>query len=259
LQAEKPDMMFRGFNYFFMGNFLLSMYRLTRDKQQLELLTRVLHYYFKRFAPSDLSFGLNPQEIDRALKEAGMVKEANWLRQQFREKAAAFIHMGDQYERSEVNYEQSTVAGVVMFLLDMYQLEGDSAILAGARKHMEVLEGFDGCQPDYRLHGVGLRHWDGFWFGREELWGDTMPHHWSTLSAYAYYRYYQITGDPLYELKARQSLQANLTLFHTDGSADYTFIYPYRVNGRAAHMPDPLSNDQDWALYYYVELMCQSS
>jgi len=256
LQAKKPDMMFRGFNYFFMGNFLLSMYRFTHDNQQLALLIRVLDYYFKRFAPSDLSFGLNPQEMDKTLKEAGMNKEADWLRQQFREKAAAFIHMGDQYEPSEVNYEQSTIAGVLMFLLDMYRLEGDSAILAGARKHMELLEGFDGCQPDYRLHGVGLRHWDGFWFGREELWGDTMPHHWSTLSAYAYYRYYQITGDPLYELKARQSLHANLSLFHEDGSADYTYIYPYRVNGKAAHRPDPLSNDQDWALYYYVELMC---
>ena len=31
-----------------------------------------------------------------------------------------------------------------------------------------------------------IRHWDGYWFGRERLWGDVFPHYWSVLSAAAY-------------------------------------------------------------------------
>ncbi len=248
------DMTFRGFNYFFVGAFLLKMYRLTKQRMYLDDLVGGLGKYFGKFPLSDLSFGLNPREVDIALREAGMTEEAERLACHFKDKAYAFVRMEEQYAPSEVNYEQSTVAGVVMFLLDTYRLTGDRHILEGAHKHLALLEGFDGCQPDFRMHGVGLRHWDGFWFGHYELWGDTLPHQWSTLSAYAYYRYYQITSDKTYYHKSIRSLNANLCLFREDGAADYVFIYPHKVNGRSGHAFDPISNDQDWALYYYLEI-----
>ena len=42
---------------------------------------------------------------------------------------------------------------------------------------------FGGPQPHVRLRDIAIRHWDGYWFGREQLWGDVFPHHWSVLTA----------------------------------------------------------------------------
>jgi len=249
------DMTFRGFNYFFVGAYLLNLYRLTRRQECLTDLVGVIDKYFDKFSMSDLSFGLNPDAVVRELKDANRPAEAERLSRLFKDKAYAFVHMQERYEPSEVNYEQSTVAGVVMYLLDSYLLTEDPFILEGAIKHLSLLESFDGCQPDFRMYGVGLRHWDGYWFGKHELWGDTLPHQWSTLSAYAYYRYYRITSDRSYYEKSMRCLNANLSLFREDGAADYVFIYPHKVNGRPGHAFDPISNDQDWALYYYLEIV----
>jgi len=254
-ESETKDMAFRGFNYFFVCAFLMKMYRLTKDPLYLQDTVGVLAAYFDKFALADLSFGLNPNEVVQALKEERLDQEAERLTRSFVDKAYAFVRMGEQYEPSEVNYEQSTVAGVVMYLLDVYRLTGDRFIREGALKHLALLECFDGCQPDFRMYGVGLRHWDGYWFGKYELWGDTLPHQWSTLSAYAYYRYYQITADRTYYDKALRCLYANLCLFRETGAADYAFIYPHKVNGRPGHLFDPISNDQDWALYFLLECL----
>ena len=45
-------------------------------------------------------------------------------------------------------------------------------------------------------------------------------------------------------------MRSNLISFNPDGSATCAFIYPSCVNGRPAHVADPLANDQDWALVY---------
>jgi hypothetical protein len=58
---------------------------------------------------------------------------------------------------------------------------------------MPSLEAFNGNQPDVHLYDIGIRHWDGYWFGKNELLGDTMPHYWSALTAIAFQRYYQCT------------------------------------------------------------------
>jgi len=47
-------------------------------------------------------------------------------------------------------------------------------------------------------------------------------------------------------------LQSLLTGFFADGSATCAFIYPSCVDGRPAHVADPLANDQDWALVYAI-------
>ena len=45
-------------------------------------------------------------------------------------------------------------------------------------------------------------------------------------------------------------LRSLLTGFFPDGSATCAFVYPSCVDGRPAHVADPLANDQDWALVY---------
>ena len=51
-----------------------------------------------------------------------------------------------------------------------------------ARKQLDVLELFNGIEPSYHLREVAIRHWDGYWFGKRKLYGDTFPHYWSALT-----------------------------------------------------------------------------
>ena len=75
------------------------------------------------------------------------------------------------------------------------------------------MELFNGKQADYHLFENAIRHWDGYWFGKYECYGDTFPHYWSTLSGDVFASYAQITGDKSYEHKAKASLRGCLNLF----------------------------------------------
>ena len=115
-----------------------------------------------------------------------------------------------------------------------------------------MLESFGGFQPSYHLNEIAIRHWDGYWFGKREFWGDTFPHYWSTLTAVAYDLYAEATGDESYKKRAGNIVRNNLCQFFEDGKASCAFIYPNKVNGQKAFFYDPYANDQDWALVYYL-------
>ena len=57
---------------------------------------------------------------------------------------------------------------------------GIQKYLDGAKQQMPSLEAFNGNQPSYHLNEIAIRHWDGYWFGKREMWGDIFPHYWST-------------------------------------------------------------------------------
>src|SRR5699024_12295407 len=69
-------------------------------------------------------------------------------------------------------------------LLQAHLLSGDPALFEAARTHLHVLDQFQGVQDDHHLHEVAIRHWDGYWFGKRKLYGDTLPHYWSGLSGH---------------------------------------------------------------------------
>ena len=54
---------------------------------------------------------------------------------------------------------------------------------AAIAERLPWLLAFGGPQPHVRMRDIAIRHWDGYWFGREQLWGDTFPHYWSVLTA----------------------------------------------------------------------------
>ena len=35
----------------------------------------------------------------------------------------------------------------------------------------------NGNQPDHKRHEIPIRHWDGYWFGRNRMFGDTLHQH----------------------------------------------------------------------------------
>ena len=127
---------------------------------------------------------------------------------------------------------------------------GEESYLAHVRNMMPVLEAFEGRQPDHHLNGIAIRHWDGFWFGRRRLWGDTFPHYWSSTSGMVYHLYAKATGDRDYSRRAQNTLRNNLSLFTPAGRASCAYLYPDSINGEPGRLADELANDQDWALVY---------
>lgn len=86
------------------------------------------------------------------------------------------------------------------------------------------------------------------------MWGDTFPHYWSSLSALAWERLAQATGDARWRRRASTTLRANLSLFTAEGRGSAAYIYPKTVNGRTGRFADAYANDQDWALVHALQL-----
>ncbi|WP_322501603.1 hypothetical protein TR631_30290 [Streptomyces rochei] len=107
-------------------------------------------------------------------------------------------------------------------------------------------------RPHARLHGIAIRHWDGYWFGENRLWGDVFPHYWSTLTATTLLRLPATLRTPDTDRLAETIFRANLANYHEDGSATCAFVMPSAVDGRPAHTADPLANDQDWHLVLWL-------
>ncbi|MCQ2368500.1 MAG: six-hairpin glycosidase, partial [Kiritimatiellae bacterium] len=180
------------------------------------------------------------------------VLELPELKELFRQTADTFLANGAKVPKFEVNYEQSIVAPAVDFLLQFYLLTREDKYLKGAKEMMRALEAFNGRQPSWHLNDIAIRHWDGYWFGKRQIWGDTMPHYWSAITAAAFLHYAEATGDELYRDRARAIFLQNLGSFTPDGRASCAWIYPNEVNGVPVKGLDPLANDQDWALAFLL-------
>ncbi|MCI7380858.1 MAG: hypothetical protein SPI21_03530 [Hungatella hathewayi] len=100
---------------------------------------------------------------------------------------------------------------------------------------------------------MNYSHWDGYWFGKKRLLGDTYPHYWSVLTGLAFAQYGEVTGDNTFEEAARASFRGCLNLFTKEGRASCAMVYPQTVNGTEGRFYDPWANDQDWALYYALK------
>ena len=122
------------------------------------------------------------------------------------------------------------------------------------RRSLRWLRAFGGPQPHVRLRDIGIRHWDGFWFGAQRQWGDVFPHHWSCLTAVALAQLPAELTTPTTVEEAEAIMRANLANYHADGTATCAFVMPSTVDGQPAHKADTLANDQDWPLVLWLRL-----
>ena len=242
----------RGYNYAWVADFFFHMYLVTHDRQYaldgyhtLQALYRHCGYGFYCIGyPVTLSL--------RVLRDAGLHTEYAVQKACYEKTADIFAKNNLKFPKSEVNFEQAIIAPTVQFLLELYLQTKEQRYLDTARKMMPALENLCGMQPDYRLHDIAIRHWDCYWFGKRQLFGDTFPHYWTTINANAYYYYALATDDNSYMAKAREIVRNNLCNVFEDGSASCAFVYPRRINGEPAHFADAFANDQDWALVAYM-------
>lgn len=242
----------RGYNYPWVAHFYLEMFRATGETGFLKDYYGTLKAFYRQFGYGFYAIGIPVREGIRQLRQAGFTAEAESLLGDFTAMGKAFVANSYRYPKHEVNFEQSIVAPSIAFLCELYLVTQDKTYLQEAQRQMPVLEAFGGEQPSYHLHGIAIRHWDDYWFGKREMWGDVFPHYWSTLSAYAYDLYAQCTGEISYRLKARDIVRNNLCLFRENGQGSCAYLYPNRVNGVTGRFYDDFANDQDWALVYYL-------
>ena len=90
------------------------------------------------------------------------------------------------------------------------------------------------------------RHWDGYWFGKYEMWGDVFLIIGAQLTAVAYYYHSLCFQDASYLERAKNIVRNNLLFFSLKWQWSCAYLYPSKVDGVKAQFYDPYANDQDW-------------
>lgn len=254
LSTDALDMRFRSPNYYFVVPFLAEMYWLTSERRYAELVAGIIDRYEEKYKlPGDvLMIGIDSNAL-KVVLDAGMTEAAERIQSYLHRRVICLQAMDDQYEASEVAYEQCMCSGAMREIADHYLYKKDDSFLDGLKRQYARLRTFEGNQPDYHCYHTAIRHWDEFWFGELELWGDTTPHYWDSISAEVYCMYAKITKDEGILKLAEDKFRNMLSLINSDGSCWYTYLYPEKVNGRPGARYDPLANDQDWAYFTYLK------
>jgi hypothetical protein len=246
-----PD---RLYNYPWLAEFFLGQYQLFHDPADLKRAGVIVEAYYRRGGGKFLAIWDGILPLMEALRTVGQTSRARSIEKNYLHQATALLAQGADLPAHEVNYEQSIVAPLALLLLGAYEIHPDESYRRQLGTVLSWLEAFGGPQPHCRLRNIPIRHWDGYWFGLERLWGDVFPHYWSVLSARAFLRAAPLFPDrsERYRGIARDIYASNLLNFFPDGGATCAFVFPSAVDGRPAHLADPLANDQDWALVWLL-------
>lgn len=244
---------FRLYNYPWAAVFFLECWKLWKNPKDLQITCRIIRKFYQEGGDYFYPIELPVVSLCQELEQTQQSEELKQIRNMFIRHADNLLQTGKRYPASEVNFEQSIIAPAADVILQVYELTGEEKYLQGAREQIDVLDLFHGCQPDYHLYEVAIRHWDDYWFGKTRLYGDTFPHYWSVESGRVFKRYAELTGNQKFLKKAEDSLRAVLSMFHSDGTATCAYLFPYSVNGQRGEFADAYANDQDWGLSSNIE------
>jgi len=243
----------RPYNYPWVAWFHLEMY-LTFGKQKylVDAIDTLRAFY--RIGHEFYAINIQVAKMLSVLQAAGLTGEHHELLGHFVRQGDFIIKRGLDYPSHEVIFEQSIIGPAVQFIYELYLATKSSIYLDAVAPHLRCLEMLGGRQPDFHLNEIAIRHWDGWWFGKRPRWGDTFPHYWSTITANAFHRCWQATGNLQYLARAKEIAMNNLCLFSEDGRGSCAYLYPILVDGEPGRYYDPYANDQDWALVHYLDI-----
>lgn len=251
----RDDRLQRLYNAPWYAAYFLALHRLDGQAEDAHLAFRIIERFYAEGGREFYPIELPVLALVEALTSADLHTERDSVLQQFAAHARWLASSGHDYPESEVNYEQSIVAPAADVILQVHALTGDPDLLDAAQAQLRFLDQFNGVQPDYHLHEVAIRHWDGFWFGKRRAYGDTFPHYWSGSTGNAFALYASATGDADFARRAESSLRGVLPLIFDDGRASCAYLFPLRINGEAGRFFDPFANDQDWGLVFSIRGM----
>jgi hypothetical protein len=243
----------RGYNYPWAAWFHLEMYLAFGERRYLDDAVDTLRAFY-RLGHEFYAINIPVAKALAVLGQAGLKEQRQELLAHFVRQGEFIMARGIDYPAHEVVYEQSIVGPAAQFILELYLATRENAYLAAAAPHLRCLEMFNGRQPDFHLHEIAIRHWDGWWFGKRPRWGDTFPHYWSTITANVCHRHWQATGDLNSLARAREIIMNNLCLFSPEGRGSCAYLYPELIDGEPGQYFDPYANDQDWALAHYLDM-----
>ena len=227
-----------------------EMYFVTREEKYLNHIVKLAEKYYSIGGEKCYANGLAIRKVVRAFRIAGRNDDLKQLMNFFGKHVDNIISIGTSYPPHECVYEQTIVTPAVTHISEMGMLcENKELYLKEAKKHMECLKRFSGMQPDCYLNEIAIRYWDGYWFGKRMMMGDTLPHHLSVLTARAYVAYGCLSGEKEWINRAEECIRNCMCLIGDDGRGSAAHIYPRTVNGKLGNFFDPWSNDQDLTLY----------
>lgn len=238
-------------------DFYTEHYRASADRHDLDMAVKMMDRaaYLGGEKFLCIEFAENTAAVSKLLEESGRFADAERIRSRVIASADYFLEVGRALPYHEVSYEQSMAAPLVSLLLQAYYFTGRREYLDGAKERLRWLLSFGGPQPDCRLRDIGIRHWDGYWFGINRQFGDVFPHYWSVLTAEVLARLPQSERTEETRRTALGIFKANLANVNADGSATCAYLFPSHVDGRAMSQADPLANDQDWALNIWMRMI----
>lgn len=239
----------RLYNYPWLAHFFADHAVMFGRSEDLDLAVRILHRLAERGGTHFLAIGWAEaaRRVAGLCRQAGNDALADEVEQPLRDSADWFVSQGMELVAHEVNYEQTIVSPLVT-LLALYGRPDDEDHRAALENAVRWLMAFGGPQPHIRLNSVPIRHWDGYWFGREKLWGDVFPHYWSVVTATALSALPDWATTEASAEQVRRIWDASLADFAAADFPTCAYVFPSCIDGRPADRPDPLSNDQDWAL-----------
>ncbi len=226
-----------------------ELYILTKDTYYTDNIVKIVRKYYHNGGSKFYPNGISHERIMRVLRESNN-PDADEIFELFKIHVENIIEIGTSYPPHEVTYEQTIVTPAVNLISEMGLLTGDSRYADEAKKHIVNLERFSGHQPSFHLDEIPIRYWDAFWFGKAMQFGDTFPHYWSCLTAWAYRTYCRNSYDDKYSIAADKCQRNCLCLYSDDGKGFCAYVYPYKTNGRKGQFYDEWANDQDFALYF---------
>ena len=244
----------RIYNNAWFATFFREVYKLTKDNKYLSYMCGAFFDLYNHGGERFYPLNIEMYDSINCLEKANMNEEKEKLFAYFKKNADYMLSNGTHYPSFEVKFEDNIVTPAGSVLLQMYKLTGDESYLSGAKEHLDIHKIFLFFQPDARMHGVSIHHWDDFWFGKRRLYGDTYPHYWSTTGSLLYAQMSLVETDKhlkqQYEDIARAGIRSCLGNFFPDGSATCAIVTPYSINGTRGEFIDPWANDQDWAMYH---------
>ena len=233
--------------------FFAEMFRVTGDVAYAKEAWRQQRNAYRDLGTHRL-VASSEKDVALAVRGAGLGREFEELVSLYRTHKDAILQAGG-LNTWEVGTSPEGCGGILMQFLQSGELVGEPAY--GKYAISVLLPEFEAClgrQPAWCSHDIGLHHWDGFWFGKLKMWGDTLPQDWNGTAAEAFREVARATGDQRYAARARAIVRQTLGLFEPNGRAHCVFICPDRVDGKPGKVFDPLMNDQDWALAFYLAI-----
>lgn len=235
--------------------YMMETYLLTKQPERLEILTRIILRFYQdggdHFYPNAVSI----LQLIQTLQQGDRNDLAGLLLEKYQKHISVLVQNGLDYPKHEVNYEQTIVAPAATLITEYCHIEDSQKNRNAAQQQIEILQRFNGQQPDYRLYETSIRHWDGYWFGKKRMFGDTFPHYWSALTGWAFSQYAELTGLSEYRQHAEANIRSCLCTFFPDGKASCAYLYPFSVNEQKGEYFDDFANDQDFALYYALQVL----